>query len=106
MTHQRALRIAAAGSLLVQAWFIGSWWWVTNGCFCSAGEAPPVSDAAVALANVAMYPVEYVLPRWFTGYHPVTLGAANFHAWFAAFYLPLRTWMLLRGVRRPVAEDA
>lgn len=107
MTHRRALRIAAAGSGLIQVWFIGFWWWTTAGCFCSAGDGPPLSAQALALARIAIdittYPIEHMLPRWFTGTHPVTLGAANFHVWFAAFYLPLRMWMLVRGVRRPAS---
>ena len=106
MTNRRALWIAAAGSALIQVWFIGSWWWLTNGCFCSAGAGRPMSGAAMALTNIATYPIEHLLPRWFTGHHPVTLGAANFHVWFAAFYLPLRAWTLVRGVRRPVAGGA
>jgi hypothetical protein len=106
MTHRRAFWTAAVGSLLIQAWFVGLWWWGSGSCFCSAGAGRPVSDAAMALFGIAMYPLEHVLPRWVAGYHPVTMAAANFHVWFAAFYLPLRAWVMLRGQRRPVAGDA
>ena len=111
MTNQRSLWIASGGSLLIQAWFIGLWWWMSAGCFCSTGDGlRELSDEALALAEIVIdittYPIEHVLPHWFTRSDPVTLGAANFHVWFAAFYLPLRTWMLLRGVRRPVEVDS
>lgn len=103
MTQRRALWMAAAGSLLIQVWWVGLWWWGTDGCFCSAGEGRPVSGWAMTLSDIATYPLEHVLPSWFTGYHPVTLSAANFHVWFAALFLPLRTWVLLRRVRRPAS---
>jgi hypothetical protein len=103
MTHRRALWIAAAGSLLIQFWLIGFWWWFTGGCFCGVGDEPRVSAAAMALADIAAYPIDYTLPRWFTGYHPLTLSAANFQVWFAALFVPLRTWVLIRDVRQPAS---
>jgi hypothetical protein len=95
MTPRHARWAAAAASLLLQVWFVGIWWWVTAGCFCSVGDGRPVPDAAVALFKIVTYPVEHLLPRSFTGSHPVTLGAASFWVWFAVILAVLRMGMIV-----------
>lgn len=102
MTPRHALRIAIAASLLIQLWVYGVWWWITGGCFCSVGEGRRISEAAYALFEVAIYPVEHGPGDRLKGAHPIALVAYNFWIWLAAVWIPLRIGMLVAGIRRPV----
>lgn len=106
MTPRRALWIAASASLLIQVWFIGMWWWMSAGCFCSVGPDRDLSGVTIALVRIATFPVDHIIPLGYAGYHPLTLGLSNFYVWFAAFYLLLRMGMLAAGVRRPERSAA